>query len=339
MKTILAMCTLCLWTSAFAQTNAIDSLSVSEKSSDVPANERISRISDSKEFIYKKPGKFDYIKQAPSDFVTHVGNYFKKENLPIMGAIFVSTVALVPVDQRLVDNAKEFGRDVGISSAEYSVNLSPYPDYALFVPSDLGTAMYFIGDGFTHLTIDLGFLTYGLIKDDNRALQTASQILEGLAVTGAWVQVLKHTTGRESPDRATAPGGVWQVFPNQKDTFKDVPKYDAFPSGHLATVMSTLTIISENYPEHKFIRPLGYSLMTLLAYQMMNNGVHWASDYPLALFIGHNIGNIIVNKGRTVRDISTQSDLSSNTNWYSSLSVTPARFSNGAIGVHVQYVF
>ena len=62
--------------------------------------------------------------------------------------------------------------------------------------------------------------------------------------------------------------------------------------------MSTLTIITENYPEYPIIKPIGYTLMTLLGLQMMNNGVHWASDYPLSIAMGYYLGKIAVNGGR-----------------------------------------
>ncbi len=38
--------------------------------------------------------------------------------------------------------------------------------------------------------------------------------------------------------------------------------------------------------------------MTLLSFQMINNGVHWMSDYPLALGIGYLFGKLIVDAGR-----------------------------------------
>ena len=90
----------------------------------------------------------------------------------------------------------------------------------------------------------------------------------------------------------------WNFFPNQKEYHKHVSSYDAFPSGHLAAFMSTLTVITENYPEYPIIKPIGYTLMTLLSIQMMNNGVHWASDYPLSIAMGYYLGKIAVNSGK-----------------------------------------
>lgn len=64
------------------------------------------------------------------------------------------------------------------------------------------------------------------------------------------------------------------------------------PSGHLATFMATITVIAANYPEIKWIKPVGYGLMGIMAFEMMSSKVHWASDYPLALLIGYGIGTL-----------------------------------------------
>ena len=56
-----------------------------------------------------------------------------------------------------------------------------------------------------------------------------------------------------------------------------------------------------NYPEHKFIWPRrAAGAMGVLSFTMVNNGVHWASDYPLALAIGGVVGKVVATRGRTV---------------------------------------
>ena len=39
--------------------------------------------------------------------------------------------------------------------------------------------------------------------------------------------------------------------------------------------------------------------MGLLGYSMLNNGVHWASDYPLGIALGYAFGKLAVRNGRT----------------------------------------
>ena len=225
---------------------------------------------------------------------------FNKEYTLANILIGTTTALFIATDQQIYDQSAEWGRNWGIGNGDKTKDLLTVGGYPIFRgPTDWGSAMYFIGDGWTHLGLGLSFLTAGLINNDNRALQTASQIAQGMVAVGITTQVLKHITGRETPSRASQDGGIWRFFPNQKEYHEKVPKYDAFPSGHLATAMMTLTVIAKNYEEYSWIRPVGYGLMTLLSFQMINNGVHWMSDYPLALGIGYLFGKLIVDEGRT----------------------------------------
>jgi uncharacterized protein (DUF3820 family) len=113
---------------------------------------------------------------------------------------------------------------------------------------------------------------------------------------GIVVLALKMSTGRENPNTRETPSGKWRFFRNPKTYLSKVNKYDAFPTGHMATLMSITTVIAENYPEAKWIRPLGYALMVPLGFQMVNSGVHWYSDYPLGLYIGYTFGKIVAGR-------------------------------------------
>lgn len=75
------------------------------------------------------------------------------------------------------------------------------------------------------------------------------------------------------------------------------------PSGHIATFMVTITVIATNYPEIKWIKPVGYSLMGIIAFEMMASRVHWVSDYLLALLIGYVVGKTAAN--RRIKKIDT----------------------------------
>ena len=60
-----------------------------------------------------------------------------------------------------------------------------------------------------------------------------------------------------------------------------------------------ITVVAENYQEYSYIRPVGYTLASMLAFQMVNNDVHWASDYPLGIAIGYLVGKTVTKNGRT----------------------------------------
>lgn len=63
------------------------------------------------------------------------------------------------------------------------------------------------------------------------------------------------------------------------------------PSGHVMTATLTFTVLAERYPEYKVpLYSVGGVWISALMFQMINNGVHWASDYPLGIAMGWVIG-------------------------------------------------
>lgn len=254
---------------------------------------------DSTTYLYTKPHPLKFVPNIFRNIVSVPSVIFRKENVwPIIGVV-ASTGILIYYDQPLVDGAQRFGRYIGLGTDNNTYNLSPSSKIPLYVPTSLPAALYYIGDGITELSINAGFYIYGYMTNDIRAIRTASELTEGIAVAGIYIQAIKHISGRETPMRASQPGGVWRPLP-LADYHNSVPKYDAFASGHLITAMVTTTIISMNYPEYKWIKPIAYTLIAINGYQMMNNGVHWMGDYPLALGLGYVIGKIAVNNGRNI---------------------------------------
>lgn len=254
------------------------------------------KINSDLSFEYKKPRFWEFINRLPKDFGT-MGNLVVQKNNLIFGGIAIgSTLALLPVDQKIIDNSRILGEKVGLDESHQ------YSGFLNSVPAKINSGIYHFGNGFTAIAIGAGLLTFGLIEKDYRAINTASEIGEGLIASGVFVQTIKRITGRESPfiaEKNGNKGGDWNPFPSFKAYASQTPYYDAVPSGHLTTFMTTFVIISENYKEKKWIKPVGYSMMGLLCFEMMQSKVHWASDYPLAIFMGYIVGKSIV-KNRIV---------------------------------------
>jgi len=67
--------------------------------------------------------------------------------------------------------------------------------------------------------------------------------------------------------------------------------------------MAAVTIIAENYPNNKLVKPVGYTILALAGFAMINNGVHWAGDYPLAIGLGWLTGKIIAGRHKHIKKI------------------------------------
>jgi len=244
---------------------APDSNAVSGRTDDPPADSLVYTQGS-----VAAPRWYDMIANVPGDWLRYGRETFQESEIPEYLGLTVATTALIVVDEPLWQRSHRWYEE-----SRAVKNLS-----------DFFTSL---GDGRSQFGLAAGFAAYGLVAKDNRALRTASQTVEAILACGTVIQVLKHVTGRESPFVSTAPAGVWRMFPNQIEYLKHVPRYDAFPSGHIATTMATVIVVTENYPEWG-VRPVGYVVAGLVGVAMGNRGIHWYSDYPLGLTLGYTFG-------------------------------------------------
>lgn len=248
---------------------------------------------------FGKPRLWNNIKAVPRDLV-NIGKYpFQKDHWINISAIAITSAILIANDQTLQDIVKNTSKRIDLDpETNYKVLWAPANVRIVKVPLNLNSALYQLGEGGSSLLVAGGFFIYGKIAKDYRSVHTAYDLTETFISMGVTTQILKRISGRESPFVATKPGGRWQPFPPFSAYQKNTPSYDAFPSGHLATMMASVTVIASNYPEKKWIRPLGYTLIGLTGWAMMNTDVHWAGDYPLAIAIGYISGKITTLKHR-----------------------------------------
>ncbi|MBI4536074.1 MAG: phosphatase PAP2 family protein [Ignavibacteriae bacterium] len=258
------------------------------------------------------PEWYDMFARIPGDWSRFVSMNFREERIPGILALGVLTAALIASDDASWRTSNDFYR-----SSDRVRSLSD-----LFVN---------MGDGAVHLGMAGAFAIYGFSATDRRALRTASQITEVVFACGTMVQLIKHITGRERPERATQKRGAWHTVPNQIDYHRHMPNYDAFPSGHIATAFATVTVVVENYPEVKWLRPVGYTLVGLIGAGLVNKGWHWYSDFPLGLVLGYQFGMIAAHPDGIEVSTTDAADAAR-------LTLVPAATSNGA-GVTVAFRF
>ena len=247
----------------------------------------------------------------PGDYYHFFKNTFTIKELPSLFTVSLLTGSLLIVDQ---------------GGWKYQHDLF---NKVKFVRDFSGTAIT-IGDGKYQLLSSALFASAGIIFNDKTALKTGSNIAEAVISTGLLVQILKRITGRESPYASSESGGDWLFMPSIKEYQKNQPKYYSFPSGHLSTATAVVTVIANNYPNYKWIRPIGYSLLGILSLSLVNEGMHWYSDFPLAFLLGYTMGNIISPAEGNVNKSAGQS--------YAHLILSPT-FNNNKIGLNAIYSF
>lgn len=253
------------------------------------------------ESSYVKPEFWDILRKTPDSLNYTVDNAFTWDRSLEWTAVAAASFVTYYYDEEMLLEAQRWGREAGIGNEEHTKTYIELGEIDVFRgPSDTGSLMYYIGDGWFHFGIVGGLLLYGETKESNRAVATSYQMIHGMMISTLFNQIGKRSTGRESPNERTEKRGKWRPFPSIAAYGENTPKYDAVPSGHVMTTTMNLTILLNNYPEKRWwILPTGCTLITLLSFQMMNNGVHWASDYPLGIAMGVFFGNMVKPYWRT----------------------------------------
>ncbi len=225
-----------------------DSFKIAEQIVDTLAENNFKRLP----FVgtYAVPQKWGFIKNVPMDLWQMAKDPFKKKNWLNLSIVAGSSALLIWQDQCLLNGAKEWGRKLHINpDVQYKVAFKVGTTKILKLPKNINTAFYQLGEGGTSMLMAGALLAYGKIKHDNRSIQTASDLAETFISMGVATQLVKRAFGRQSPFMSTQSGGRWLPFPSFSNYQKHTPQYDAFPSGHLATLMASVTVLTQNYPE------------------------------------------------------------------------------------------
>ena len=251
-------------------------------------------------FIYKsdtlhfnKPDLLKNMGHVPSGLWQIAKSPVQKKNWLGLSIVVATTTILVLKDQDIIKWVRKSSDEIGLRpETDFKIAFKVGETKILKIPKNLNTVLYQLGEGGTSMVLAGGLWIYGKINKDWRAINTANDLAETFVTMGLTTQIIKRVTGRESPFIATIPGGRWAPLPAFNEYQRNTSAYDAFPSGHLATLMATVTVLSSNYPEKKWIKPVGYTLMFLSGWAMMNTEVHWAGDYPLAIAVGYVSGKV-----------------------------------------------
>jgi membrane-associated phospholipid phosphatase len=245
--------------------------------------------------------------EIPTTSMDTLKTSFSKKSIPWWAGIVGSTLILLNNDEVILENWQREGRAAGLGNEDKTkAVLSAGEIDLLRLPTDTGSWMYFLGDGWMHFGISAGFLINGHTNDNVRAYNTGLRLIHGMTTSTIFSQLLKRAFGRESPYVRTEPFGKWSPFPSIPEYQKRTAFYDAMPSGHVMTATLTFTIINEAYPEYSnYTIPLASVWVAALSYQMVNNGVHWASDYPLGIAMGYVFGKASAQMGKPKSETDT----------------------------------
>ena len=242
---------------------------------------------------FDRPNFLGTLSRSPKNIYGIFKSPFTGNNWIRFGEISIGTTLLILKDQPVTDWVKKTSLKIGLTPDTKYKNILQFGKTRIIkVPQNLNSALYQLGEGGTSMLVAGGLFIYGKVNKDWRAEQNEYDLTETFVTMGITTQIIKRISGRQSPFKATQPGGQWNPLPSFNRYQNNTSSLDAFPSGHLATMMATVTVLRKNYPEKKWLTPIGYSLIGLTGWAMVNTEVHWLSDYPLALAIGYISGKL-----------------------------------------------
>jgi hypothetical protein len=284
------------------------------------------------EYYYEDPNFFDFVLEAPKNFLNFFTYTFQKSHFPVISSLLITTYITERYDEELKREINKFSQAIEWSKKieRGSSNNVIIEDY-LKMPKNLNSWMLQLGNPILHLGLGLSFAIYG---EDNlygpRPLQTSSQIVEALILDTLIVELSSRLITRERPYVSEEKKGSWHFSPEEgfgENSF-DV---QSFPALGITYFTSTMTIISQNYFEHQYIGTVSFLLGTVLSFASINAGLNWASDLPLSVAIGYASAKSIMNK-----KLKKDEEIYKYKPYYE---INPIKFPTGGIGVALNYRF
>lgn len=180
--------------------------------------------------------------------------YGKPKNWLYLGFVGGSTLALSTQDEKINDYFKK--------SSWVNHDLEDYIEDKTIL-------------GLCLLGLDAGFITYGKIRDNARALECGKALLNAVIIDQLTCSGLKRVVRRKRPD--------------------DGSKH-SFPSAHSSGAFTAASVISEMYDNKWYILALSHLAAGVIAVERIDTNSHWASDVFFGAAVGEIIGRVVAKK-------------------------------------------
>ena len=166
------------------------------------------------------------------------------------------------------------------------------------VLSAVSPVVSMMGLGTFSIALFGGFYAYHFVTGDATSLRAANLGMETFLFSGISTQILKNLFGRERPSMRTREGGRWSgplsYFEHRDNGSKSIASYDAFPSGHTATIFAAASTIADTY-RGTWVPYVAYGTATIVGISRVMESAHWPSDVFVGAIIGIGSTKIVEN--------------------------------------------
>jgi membrane-associated phospholipid phosphatase len=146
--------------------------------------------------------------------------------------------------------------------------------------------------------VGVGYLLAGYVLRDWNTRETGREILESGFLSHVLDKyLLKSAFGRERPFES-----------NGEVRFHPFSSHDSFPSGHATEAFALASVISIR-SKGWVVPTLAYGLAALVAFDRVNDRVHFASDAAAGAILGTAVGRFIVNRHKRAQGQKPAADI------------------------------
>src|SRR5512143_1260157 len=160
-------------------------------------------------------------------------------------------------------------------------------DHRTTTTDNIGDDATLVGHGALTAPIIGGMYLYGYLADDGKMRKTSLLSVESFVLTGVFVQVLKHATGRHRPYTGDPPH-TWDG-----PTIHNSGSNMSFPSGHASSAFAVASVIAMEYG-NIIVPTLAYGVATTTPLNRVTHNAHWSSDIFVGSAIGYFTGKAVV---------------------------------------------
>ncbi len=215
----------------------------------------------------------------------------------------VRSIVFVPTKKPLFTPAEMIGGGLAITYGLFETDDEVYEKLhgirmRSAVLSTVSPVVSMMGLGTFSVALFGGFYAYHYVTGDETSLQAANLGMETFVFSGISTQILKNMFGRERPSMRTKEGGRWSgplsYFEHRDKGSKSIASYDAFPSGHTATIFAAASTIADTYHE-SWVPYVAYGTATIVGISRVMESAHWPSDVFVGAIIGIGSTKIVEN--------------------------------------------
>ena len=174
--------------------------------------------------------------------------------------------------------------------------------------NDISKGLSDFGGIYEVLTV-AGLGAYGLIRSNNKLVNTTLLSSQAYITSGAVMIFLKFLTGRTRPSYypvdVEAEPRFLGPFHGKLNDANGTNENSSFPSGHSTVAFAVATVFAMEYKDKPLVPVVAYTAASLISMSRITENKHWVTDVVTGVAIGYLSGKLVVKNYRSFQKITS----------------------------------